>query len=220
MDEKLLKSVVELIDETLMEIEDLKKSNRFEASEIKIEGAGENQIDGKPVNGSIGKSEEDKKKEEDEEKKKKEEMDKSDDEDADDVEDEDEEDDKDEDKNPVEKSIQIEESLKKSREEMESLMKSYVDERISPIESKIDSLVNLIKELGDSPLPQRGSTYRNVKPLNKSLEEPEALTKSQVCNKLMDLKKSGVSVNTEDIINAELGGPAELNKIVQKYNLK
>lgn len=223
MNEELLKSVVELIDETLMEIDGLKKNNRFQASEIKIEGAGEKELAGKPVNGSIEKKEdekpEDKKeddKDDDEDDKKKDKkmpFEKSEDGDEDD------EDEEDEDKD-MDKSLKIEESLKKSQSEMEALMKSYVDERISPIESKLDSLVSLIKELGDQPLPQRGATYKNVNPLKKSLDEVETLSKAQVCEKLMEMKKSGAKVSTDDIIGAELGSPDTLNKLVQKYNLK
>jgi hypothetical protein len=78
----------------------------------------------------------------------------------------------------------------------------------------------MIKELGDSPLPQRGVTYKSVTPMKKSLDEVESLSKAQVCDKLMEMKKSGAKVTTEDIIGAELGSPDTLSKIVQKYNLK
>jgi hypothetical protein len=212
MNEELLKSVVELIDETLLEIDGLKKSNRFQASEITIEGPGE-----KTLAGSIEKKEDEKEEDEEDEseedkKKKKLPFEKSEDEDEDDKDEEDEDMD-------VEKSMKFEESLKKSQSEMETLMKSYVDERITPIESKIDSLVTLIKELSDSPLPQRGATYKNVNPLKKTFDEVETLSKTQICDKLLEMKKSGAKVSSDDIISAELGSPDTLSKIVQKYNL-
>ena len=78
MNEELTKSLVALIDETLEEIEELKKSSKFAASEVKIEGPGEG-INGKPVNGSLeAKKAEDKKDDEDEDKSDKDEDDEED----------------------------------------------------------------------------------------------------------------------------------------------
>lgn len=88
MDEQLKKALEALIDETINEIEDLKKS-RFSASEVKIEGPGDG-IAGKPTNGHLGKDEdEDEDEDKDDDAKK-----------ADDAEkaDKDEDDDKDDDK--------------------------------------------------------------------------------------------------------------------------
>ena len=51
MDTQLTKSLTDLIDETLQELDELRKS-RFAASEIKIEGPGDG-IDGKPSNGEL-----------------------------------------------------------------------------------------------------------------------------------------------------------------------
>ena len=76
MNEEMIKSLASLIDESLAELEELKKSDRFSASEIKLGGPGSG-IGGKDPQGNLGKEED--KDEEDEE---------------DDEEDEDEEDDK------------------------------------------------------------------------------------------------------------------------------
>jgi hypothetical protein len=65
MKEELRKSLTDLIDETLLELEELKKS-RFGASEIEIKGPGEG-IAGKPSNGDLHAKAEDKKDDEDEE---------------------------------------------------------------------------------------------------------------------------------------------------------
>jgi hypothetical protein len=59
MKEELRKSLTDLIDETLLEIEELKKS-RFAASEIDLKGPGEG-IAGKPSNGDLHAKAEDKK---------------------------------------------------------------------------------------------------------------------------------------------------------------
>ena len=53
MKEELKKSLTDLIDETLLELEELKKS-RFSAAEVKIEGPGADGIAGKPANGKLG----------------------------------------------------------------------------------------------------------------------------------------------------------------------
>jgi flagellar biosynthesis GTPase FlhF len=50
---ELVKSLTSLIDETLEEIEVIKKS-KFAASEISIQGPGDTKMGGKPTNGSIG----------------------------------------------------------------------------------------------------------------------------------------------------------------------
>src|ERR1035437_80967 len=66
MNEELKKSLTDLIDETLLELEELKKS-RFSASEIEIKGPGEG-IAGKPSNGDLHAKAEDKDEDEDEDK--------------------------------------------------------------------------------------------------------------------------------------------------------
>jgi hypothetical protein len=67
MDEKLTKSITDLIDETLQELDELKKS-RFAAAEIKLEGPGDG-IAGKPSDGDLhAKKAEDEKDEKDEDK--------------------------------------------------------------------------------------------------------------------------------------------------------
>ena len=65
MKEELRKSLTDLIDETLLELEELKKS-RFSASEIEIKGPGEG-IAGKPSNGDLHAKAEDKKDKKDDE---------------------------------------------------------------------------------------------------------------------------------------------------------
>ena len=64
MKDELRKSLTDLIDETLLELEELKKS-RFSASEIEVKGPGEG-IAGKPSNGDLHAKAEDKKDDEDE----------------------------------------------------------------------------------------------------------------------------------------------------------
>lgn len=65
MNEEMMKSLASLIDESLAELEELKKSDRFSASEIKLDGPGSG-IAGKDPNGSMGKDEDKEDDEEDE----------------------------------------------------------------------------------------------------------------------------------------------------------
>jgi hypothetical protein len=231
---ELYKSMVDLIDQTIAEIEELKKSDRFQAAEIKIEGPGEG-IAGKPAQGDLEakkaeeeakekEAEEEKKKKEEEAKKaemekgineeeaKKAEMEKGINEEKPVKKEEDEEEEEDEDEE--------EEEAKKSDVEINDLMKSMIDERVKPIETKIDSILNLIKELADTPVSPKSVSYKDIAPLKKSIDEEQPLNKTDVASKLFELKKSGVKVDTMDITQAELADPATLQKIVTKYNIK
>lgn len=232
MDNKLQKSLTDLIDETLMELDELRKS-RFSASEIKIEGPGDG-IAGKPSNGKLDAAkaddEEDDKDDKDEDKAEKgenEEAEKADKED-------DKEDDKDEDKkkkNKDAKGGQEHEAkerdaigkladladMKKSLNATESLMKSYVEERVKPLEDKLSTILDLVNKIADMPVASKGSTARAT-PLLKSADEgAEPLSKAQVASKLFELKKSGTRVDSLDITKAEMG--QDLQQIVKKYEI-
>jgi hypothetical protein len=239
MDAKLTKSLTDLIDETLSELEELKKSSRYSASEIKIEGPGADGIAGKPANGELDKKDEEKKEDDKEEKEK--DMDKAEDksdekkdedkaEDMDKKEDKKEEDKKephkddpkheDKEKKLAEKLLDMhKDEMKKSREEMETLAKSYVDEKVKPLEDKLSTILDLVNKLSDAPVAPRGATARTA-PLFKSAggaDQEETLSKSEVASKLFDLKKSGTKVDTNDIARAEMG--QDLEQIVKKYKI-
>lgn len=245
-DEQMAKALKDLIDETITEIEDLKKSDRFSASEVKIEGPGEG-LAGKPTNGKLDASKADDK-DEDKEYDKKDDKDdkdgsckkgvldeaeKSEDvekkEDKKDDKEYDKKDDKKDDKYDKEydkkdkaswmKSVEDVETLKKSVEAQEDLMKSYIDSKIAPIEGKMSDILAAIKEISDTPV-ERKSVPSDIQPLTKSvMDGPEPLNKSEVVEKMFELKKSGTNVPTEDITRAELGGPADLDNFVNKYQL-
>lgn len=238
MDAKLAKSLTDLIDETLQELEELRKS-RFSAAEIELEGPGEG-IAGKPSNGELNAK---KSEDEEEEKKKKkmskeedcgEEMDKAEEED-----DEEEEEDKDEEsdeemdkveekKHPYKKEtaeaakkiLEMHKGeMKKSLEETQSLMKSYVDERVKPLEDKLSTILELVNKIAEQPTSPKGVTARTA-PLLKSTDEgySETLSKSEVASKLFELKKSGSHIDSLDIAKVEMG--QDLATIIKKYNLK
>lgn len=276
-DEKLKKSLTDLIDETIAEIEDLKKSNPLSAAEIKLEGPGEG-IDGKPCNGELDAKKADDEDDDEDEKEEKDadvkvevekgvldeaeksgvekgvnevadpnagkhqpvakadeyvkkgvngeadsnagehkSVEKSAEEDEDlKKSDDDESKDK---KEELTKSEDRDEEMKKSLESMENLMKSYVDEKITPLEEKMNSILTAVKELSDMPV-ERAGVPANATPLQKSIEV-EPLSKSAVIDKLLELKKSNSSsVPTEDVTRAELGGPADLETLINKYDLR
>ena len=219
--EELTKSLVSLIDETLEEIEELKKS-KFTASEITIEGPGEG-IAGKPSNGELDAKKAEVKKDEDEgiEKKEKKDEDSDDDEDDNDEDDKDEdEDDKDVKKGVLEEKEQKEDKKKgveKSAKKNDDLIKSYVDSRLSPIEEKLTSIVDMVNKLADQPVARK-SIPAGIAPLTKN-NEKAVLSKSQVADKLFELKKSGTSIDSLDMIKVELGSESDANLIANKYGL-
>lgn len=260
MDENLKKSLTDLIDETLMELEELKKS-RYSASEVKMDKE-EKGMGSHPAQGSMSKEEDkDEEKEEKaekaedcEEEDKDEDMDKGENEKAtarpgrnktdapslkeedlmdkgenekatarpgrnktdDSVPPEDKKLHKEEEKDEEEKKDKKEE-VRKSQEESLTLMKSFVDERVKPLEDKINSLFELVNKIADQPVQPKGYTSR-VTPLTKSADEGnEPLTKSQVVDKLLELKKSGSKVDSLDVTKAEIG--QDLAGIVTKYKL-
>lgn len=237
MDNKLTKSLTDLIDETLMELDELRKS-RFAASEIKIEGPGDG-IAGKPSDGKLdaAKADDDKK---DEDKEKEDEAKKGENETAKGENEEaakaDKEDDKDEDKDKKKdkdaKGGQEHEAkereaigkladladMKKSLEDSESLMKSFVEQRVAPLEAKLSTILDLVNKIADAPVAPKGATARAT-PLLKSADEgaSEPLSKAQVASKLFELKKSGTKVDSLDITKAEMG--QDLQHIAKKYEI-
>jgi hypothetical protein len=262
MTTKLSKSLADLIDETLAEIEELKKSDRFSAEEIEL---GE-----KSAQGEMAKGDDEERDEEDEEDEKEEEAKKAEDEDEDEAEDE--EDDEEEAKKAEAECEKAEAEMAKAEEECEkaeaihlkalkkrdmckadlehkmkkksmhkadwakksegvnlmvkeekemkkSLAKS-IEARISPLEAKLSQVLDVVKQIADTPLPQRGHTYRQVQPLAKSANDVEPLNKSAVLNKLLDLKKTGTDVDAADVVRVEVGGTGDLHDIANKYGIK
>jgi hypothetical protein len=250
MTTKLSKSLADLIDETLAEIEELKKSDRFSAEEI--------ELGDKSAQGGLSKEEAEKAEDEDEEDEDEdedeEEAKKAEDEDKDDKDDEEDEAKKAEaemakaeeecekaeaawhkalkkremckaelkhKKKPemAEKSEGVNLMVKEEKEMKKSLEKS-IDARISPLETKLAQVLDVVKQIAEAPLPQRGHTYRQVQPLAKSATEAEPLNKSAVLNKLLDLKKTGTDVDAADVVRVEVGGTGDLHDIANKYGIK
>ena len=106
---------------------------------------------------------------------------------------------------------------KKLAKSEDVLMKSYVDEKVSGLEDKINKVLTMVKEIADAPVPAKGTTYK-AQPLQKSVEVTEELSKAELVNKLLELKKSGTHVDSNDIASAELNG-SDLRKIANKYKL-
>ena len=263
MKEEMYKSLCDLIDETISEVEELKKSNRFSASEIKINDE-DSKMGGQPTNGKLdakAKKADDDDDDDDDDKDDKKDFggDKKKDDDCDkaegknresdpngghhqvvskeDTEKADDDMDKEEaekaegtnrqaDPNgghhqPAYKSAAEIDDLQKSINESNDLIKSYVEGRIAPLEDKLTDMMTLMREIADAPVASKGASYKDVTPLKKSDEDEQVtqLSKAQVADKLLELKKSGTNVNSTDIASAELGSPVDLAKIVDKYNL-
>ena len=248
MNEELVKNLVTLIDDTLGELDELKKSDsRFDAQ--KIELGEKDGLMGRDKNGSLGKEDAEKADEEDD-----------DEEDDDDKKDKDEAEkgegtnsqadpnrghhkvvskedtEKAEGKNreadpnggnhkPVYKGDDMgysEGTIKKSIDESNTLMKSYIDEQMKTVTDKLEKFGEILKDIADAPVARRGASYKDITPLKKNNEAgSETLSKSEVASKLFELKKSGeVKVDTVDIVSVETGTPADLARIVNKYEIK
>jgi TATA-binding protein-associated factor Taf7 len=215
--QELVKSLTSLIDETLEEIETIKKS-KFAATEISIEGPGDTKIGDKPTNGSLDA----KKKEEKEEDEKKDEDKKEEDKEIEKKE-EKEEDKKDEDKKEEDKDEDKKEELKemkKSISETQDLMKSYVDSKFSTLEERLSKMALAIESLANAPVSRKG-VPAGVQALAKSADETETLNKSKVVDQLMTLKKSGTYVDSSDIFMVETcKSYGELKAVADKYGVK
>lgn len=231
MEKNLAKSLTDLIDETLAEIEALKKSDRFSAESIELGHDADGDMATKEVAA------------------------KAEDEDKEDEEHEEEEAEEEDEAKKAEKAYhKAEEECEKAektwkdamkkrdmckaemkmakkeddkedkkeedKEEMDKKLSKSIDARIAPIESQISELLNVVKQLADAPVPARGYSYKNVQPLAKGAVEAEPLNKSQVLDSLITLKKSGKDVSVEDVLKAEIGNDVELQHIANKYGIK
>ena len=228
MNEALVKSLSDLIDETLAEIEGLKKS-RMEAEEMTI---GDSKANGSLSGSSVEKAD-------------------------DEEEGEDEDSEEDEDEDEMEKGVNDEAEMKKADEEVAKAEKSWKDAmkkrdamakkdkdeekedeeekekeseekmektikaRVAPLEAKMDEMMKAIAAIAKSPVPSRGISFKDVQPLAKSsATDVQPLVKSVVLDKLIDLRKSGSNVTSEDVLRAELGGQADVEMIANKYGIK
>lgn len=241
--ENLQKSLAELIDETLAEIEQLKKSDRYSAHEVEL---GDAKANGKMETEAVKKGDDEDKDDEKDEAKK------SDDEDEDDE-------GKDDDMEKAEKDcMKADEECakamkkyemckaeaehkkkmfamkkgewpkkadedkkedKKDDKDEEKDLKKSLDARVAPLEAKIADVLAAVKKLADQPVPARGHSFRSIQPLAKS-NEAEPMSKSVVVNKLFELKKSNPSsVATEDFIELDQGTKSP-DEIAAKYGLK
>ena len=222
--EEMVKSLTSLIDETLEEIEEIKKS-KFAASEISL-GDDKSGIADKSKNGKLeakkAEDEEEDEDEEDEDMDKADCMDKAEDEDEESEEEDEESDDMDKaekEKEEKKKDMKEMKEMKKSLKESESLMKTYVDERFSSLEKTISKLAAAVEAIADAPVQRKGIPA-GVTALQKSSEEVEPLSKSEVANKLFELKKTGKSVDSADIFKVETGNDLTVLQIANKYGLR
>jgi hypothetical protein len=217
--EEMVKSLTSLIDETLEEIEEIKKS-KFAASEISI-GDDKSGIADKSKNGKLEakKAEDEDEEDEDEDDmdkadwaKKSEDEDEDEDEESDDMDKadcmdkaEDEEHEEKESKKHEKKESKKEEmkEMKKSLKDSETLMKSYVDERFSSLEKTISKLAAAVEAIADAPVQRKGIPA-GVTALQKSSEEVEPLSKSEVA----------------DIFKVETGNDLTVLQIANKYGLR
>jgi hypothetical protein len=118
---------------------------------------------------------------------------------------------------PAQVDRQMRAVAQKAQQESDTLMKSYVDDKVSHLEDKLSTILDLVNKIADQPIAPKGLTGRAV-PLMKSNENAgEYLSKGEVASKLFELKKSGTKVDSLDITRAEMG--QDLSKIIEKYKI-
>lgn len=218
MNDELKKSLTELIDQTLSELEELRKS-RFQPAEVNLAGPGADGIAGKPANGDLAAKAEDEDETEEEETEEVEKAKCTDEEPhKDDPKHEEKEKDIAKKLLDMHKSNEEIDNLKKSVDGMETLMKSYIDEKLTPLQDTLATVLETVNKLANAPAPAKGVSYKDVAPLLKSNSATESLSKSQVASKLFELKKSGTFVETADIARAEMGH--DLGEIIAKYDIQ
>lgn len=245
MDNNLVKSLTDLIDETLAEIEALKKSDRFSAEEIELAHDSNGSTDTESVNKADEEEEDEGEEHEDEDEEKEDEAKKAEhaykkaEEECEKAEkswkdamakrdmckaEHDKYCAKEEEAHKAEGVNQLakeeEDKKEKKMKKMEKKLAKSLEERVAPLESQIAQVLEAVKQLAESPVPARGATYKTVQPLAKGATEAEPLNKSQVLDELLTLKKSGKEVFIEDVLKAEIGGNAELQEIANKYGIK
>lgn len=238
MEKNLAKSLTDLIDETLAEIEALKKSDRFSPESIEMGHDANGSTDTESVNKADEDEDEDRHEEEEKEEehedeaKKAEEAYKKAEEECEKAEKtwKDAMSKKDMCKAEHDKHMEKAEGVnslakaddKKAQKikKMEKKLAKSIEARVAPLESQIAQVLEAVKQLSDAPVPARGVTYKNVQPLAKGATEVEPLNKSRVLDDLITLKKSGKEVSIEDVLKAEIGSEVELNQIATKYGIK
>jgi len=246
IDEEMVKTLTSLIDETLEEMEEIKKS-KFAASEVSL-GDSESGMGSKPKNGELDAKKADDDEDEDKKKKEDKDMDKGENEKADEdagkfaqaptvskgeneKADEDagkfaqaptvsKKDDEDDDDDKKDKDMDYKKDMKKSLDQSEDLMKSYVDEKFSTLSESLSKMQEAIEALADQPVERKGIPA-GVTALQKSADEAEPLNKADIANKLFELKKSGETVDSTDIFMVETSqDPSAVFEIANKYGLK
>lgn len=91
--------------------------------------------------------------------------------------------------------------------------KSEKNKEVEELSKAVKFLADEVKSLKSAPLTQKGTNIQNVKPLQKSAQEPESLSKTQVLKGLEELAKTGVDVVDDAIrLSSDLVSPEQIAK--------
>jgi hypothetical protein len=128
------------------------------------------------------------------------------------------------------KQKQAEQAKKSEDKEMEKaftdlvepLAKSMVEEAITPILEKVNALANVVQQMAKTPIESRALTVKSQQKLNKSFtqEAPEALSKSEVLDKLESLQKSGDKRVDSNMVMGVALGTRDHTQIAQQLKLE
>ena len=98
------------------------------------------------------------------------------------------------------------------------------EEMVKSLTSLIDETLEEIEEIKKSKFAASeislGDDKSGVTALQKSSEEVEPLSKSEIASKLFELKKTGKSVDSADIFKVETGNDLTVLQIANKYGLR
>ena len=117
--------------------------------------------------------------------------------------------------------MEYEKGMKKSIDESEDLMKSYVDTKFTALEERLSKMAEMMEAIADAPAERKG-VPAGVTALQKSDNDTgiQLLNKSEVADSLFELKKSGTHVDSSDIFKVETTkNYTEIQAIADKYGL-
>ena len=106
---------------------------------------------------------------------------------------------------------------KKDKDIHKQVALDHIKDMKKSIEDEVSLLKAEIEKLKATPIPEKAAVPNGITPLKKSEEAPTELSKAEVIEELISLKKSNPdSVSSRDITAVELGQANPL-EVLKKY---
>jgi len=114
-----------------------------------------------------------------------------------------------------------EKPLKKSEEVSEEVLMKAIDAKLTPFFDQLKTLSERIESIANMPLPAKGVAFNQLTPLKKSEDAVmEPLSKTELSDKLFELKKSGSYVDMTDVFKVSTGSDSDRLDVIKKYGIK